>query len=222
MKRKRAAVLARAVGGICRSLLAVLCLVAPAGWGEPHAKGGVMEDQPFQLILSATFEPSRRDALPERPSSIPVPGLRAVLRNRSPKKQTVLLFPYRFPSLLTLTDSSGHPVRGDNPRVREKPLRSAWMVRREYYHSLSPGGEIEIAREEFYSRPIVKGAWELAWDGFQFYPMTPGMYRARLIWECEYDFWQNEKTGKRGQMPGVWKGRVESDEVSVRLPPPPG
>jgi hypothetical protein len=141
------------------------------------------------------------------------PGLRAVLKNRSNRKQVYLHEEYVQPSELVLASSSGAAVRSYDTRSEMKYDNTAY---RAMYQPLAPDREAVLGEARF--EKSGPGAYTIEWGPFRFADLSSGAYRARVVWKSEKDSYTESDSGKKGRLKDVWKGTVTSNTVEVVLP----
>jgi hypothetical protein len=89
-------------------------------------------------------------------------------------------------------------------------------VPREKYLRLAPGdsavlGDVTAARG-------AGGAYALTWGPFSYDALPPGHYGAQVRWESRQREWTDPGGSRRGTLPDVWLGTVESNRVELTLP----
>ena len=165
------------------------------GWHQRTFPGP--QGVPFELVLVAGDGPS----------------LRVLLRNATVTDQWILHDDVAQPSSLVLLDAKGKPVAASDERQGAKPVEG---VSKKDFLAVSSGGAVTLREEPF----VADGArYQLHWGPYVFTGVPPGDYRARAVMTSAADTWTDRKTHQRGVIKGLWKGKLESNEVRITLRP---
>jgi hypothetical protein len=165
------------------------------GWHQRTFAGP--QGVPFELVLVAGEGPS----------------LRALLRNATVTDQWILHDDLAQPSLLVLLDAKGNPVAVADERAGAKPAEG---VAKRDFRVVTSGGAVTLREEPF----VADGTrYQLHWGPYVFNGVPPGDYRARAVLTSTADTWTDPKTHQRGVIKGLWKGKLESNEVRITLRP---
>jgi hypothetical protein len=139
------------------------------------------------------------------------PGLELTLRNKSSRSQRFLHDFLLQPSQLELVSPGGRAVKPfDSREIAKFDTR----VREAMFEEIGPGKEAALRDEQIAPG---EGGKEIAWGTYKFTKLTPGTYRARVVWKSEIDTYVDDSNAIC-RMPGVWKGTVTSNEVKIRVP----
>jgi hypothetical protein len=139
--------------------------------------------------------------------------LRASVRNVSPDTVIFLVHSMLMPSKLILRGSLGLAVKSEDTRSR---IRIDTRVPREAFVFLAPGEEHTLVVGVFSG--TAKKGYRLTWDAFAFEAVKPGTYSAKAEWESTNDQYYDKDSGKFVTLPGVWKGKVASEAIEIKLP----
>lgn len=137
--------------------------------------------------------------------------LRAVLLNHSRVSQNILHDPLLQPSRLDLIGPKGERIEPFDSRSIMKYDATIYCSR---FKQLAPGSEIELHSIRF--KRAGQG-FAATWGPYEFEKLTAGAYTALVVWESAADTCMNEETRQLQRLPSVWLGRLESNEVSLRL-----
>jgi hypothetical protein len=140
-------------------------------------------------------------------------GLRAKLRNRSPKPQLYLVDQRLQPVELALITPDGQPYI---PEDRRRTMKFDRTVHKSLYQELAPGGEVVLAEAAFQPVKDEPDLHELVWGPFHF-AVSGGAHRVRAVLTSRLDTW--EEDGKKGHLK-LWKGKLTSNEVELKLGKP--
>jgi hypothetical protein len=138
-------------------------------------------------------------------------NLKAVLINRSGSARSVLCDGLLQPSRLEIVSSRGESVKSFDSREVMK-YDNTFHCR--LLKSIPPGQSTEIGSARF--QKSGKG-FRAGWGPFEFGDLPAGDYRARVVWVSELGQCFDEDTNEMRTAAVVWMGRVESNEVTLRL-----
>jgi len=139
--------------------------------------------------------------------------LRATVRNVSSDTVVFLVHPLLMPAKLILRGSLGLTVKPEDTRSR---MRINTRVPREAFVHLAPGEEHTLVVGVFSG--TAKNGYRLTWDAFAFEGVKPGTYSAKVEWESTNDQYFDKDAGQFMTLPGVWKGKVASESIQIKLP----
>jgi hypothetical protein len=137
-------------------------------------------------------------------------GLRAKLRNRSPKPQVYLVDQHLQPVELALVTPDGQPYV---PEDRRRTMKFDRTRHKTLYRELAPGGAVVLAEAAFQPVKDEPDLFELVWGPFHF-GVPGGTQRVRALLTSREDVW--EEDGRTGRMK-LWKGKLTSNEVELKL-----
>jgi hypothetical protein len=180
-------------------MMKLLLVALAACWMLPRVKPmkePSLEKAPFELTLEV----------------VQGTGLRAKLKNISAKPQTYLVDDLRQPAALALVTPDGQPYV---PEDRRQTMKYDRTIHKGRYRELAPGSEVVVGEAAFQPVAEEPGLHELVWGPFHF-AVHSGTHRIRATFESRLDSW--EEAGKKGRMP-LWKGKLTSNEVELKLPP---
>jgi hypothetical protein len=181
------------------SLVLVAACMRDAHSGAGNPKKGVNTvpaTAPLALVLTVT----------------PGPGLRAEIKNVSPQPQTYLVDDFHQPTRLSLRGPDGREIKGrDDARIKKRSN----ALERDAYETVAPAGA-----DTLYEAEAVKedDGYSLQWGSVHFDGLKPGAYAASLRWISALDEWTDPETGTTGREKGIWKGKLESSQVTIKLP----
>jgi hypothetical protein len=158
-------------------------------------KGAVAFNGPFELRLETTDGP----------------GLKLSLHNQTNAPHAVLRDSSLQPSVLTLTDAAGQKAEMFDERTRMKRDTS---VSNGMYAVVAPGATLVLESGTFQKS---SGVYELSWGPFRFGGLKPGAWKARASFESRIAYVTKNGEEVPASKP-VWKGKLESHEVSLNLP----
>jgi hypothetical protein len=136
-----------------------------------------------------------------------------LLRNATVTDQWILHDDVAQPSSLVLLDAKGTPVAASDERGDAKPADG---VGKSDFRAVASGGAVTLREEPF----VADGArYQLHWGPYIFNGVPPGEYRAHAVFSSLADTWTDPKTHQHGVIKGLWKGRLQSNEVRITLRP---
>ncbi len=148
-----------------------------------------------------------------RLAGTPGPGLEAVLHNGTTAEVRLVHDPGVQPSELVLTNSAGRRITPFDQRTIEKTDRTVYKG---MFAAIAAGGELTLDRAVFGKQP--QGGYQIVWGPYHYTDLVPGVWRARVVFDSRLDTARRRDTGASMPMPSVWKGRLTSNEVEIRLP----
>jgi hypothetical protein len=173
----------------------LLSLLAAPGGSRADALTPPHETRaPFELVLERTG----------------TTGLRAQLKNGTPRKQPYLHDSMLQPVELIIASAGGKPViAADERRV----MKFDNTLRRNLYAELVPGAEATLLSGE--ARPGRDGNFVLDWGPFSFV-LPPGKYAVHAVFRSAANSWVDEN-GKHGRIAGLWKGTIKSAPIALTV-----
>lgn len=180
------------------AVIAIIVFIVGGWLVKIKKEAGKMQNKiPFEIYLSV------RQGL----------ELEAKLRNCSSKEQVFLYDKILQPCELILIYASGKiATPSDIRRNRTYPF----SIYRESYEKLSAGREIVLAKETI--KASGKGDYDLNWGPYYFAHLSPGAYKAYVIYRSGYDYWIDRESGQQSMIEDIWKGEIKSNQVEIRLP----
>lgn len=143
-----------------------------------------------------------------------LPGVHAMLVNRSTHAQPYLHHGLIQPCQLLLRDAAG---KQHKPRDTRDSKEYDATVTRKMYRTLKPGKQAALVSAAFQS---TEQGFELRWGPYLFQGLRPGRYQATATLPSQRDRWLDRASGKRGKVSGLWRGRLVSAAVSFDLVAP--
>jgi hypothetical protein len=139
--------------------------------------------------------------------------LKAVLVNRSSSEQKLLCGPRLQASTLELfsTTTGSRPKPYDSRKIGKFDATPYCHL----FQTIEAGKKMLLAAVHFRkSRDGYSGAW----GPFNFDELPPGDYQARVTWLSERSQCLDDGTGKMSRLPSIWRGVIQSNQVTLHLP----
>jgi hypothetical protein len=185
-----------------RSPTSTLIVLVLAGCAAQSA-GGPAAPSPAPVAAGPAFEIQL--------TASPGPGVRALLINRSGTEQKVLYLARVQPSRISVFSASKRKIPVTDTRAVQKFDRTVYAGD---FETIAPGGSKLLQDERFVKDD--SGIYKFRWGPFLYEKLEPGEYKIQITWESEIDAYQ--EGGKNVPMPGIWKGTVKSNAITVALP----
>jgi len=160
-----------------------------------EAATGSKDDNPFEIRLIANG-----------------PALEAVLISHSPSAQKLLHNAHMQPATLELIASTGSRHKPFDPRKLMKVDTTPYC---HLFQTLAPHSKLELSAVSFRRS---RDGYEGQWGPFNFEELPPGDYQARVTWLSERGECVEENPRQTRKLPGVWRGVVHSNQVTLHLP----
>jgi len=184
-----------------RAALGVLLLLFPA-CATPQGQGGESIEwktgsktgNPFEIRLTVSGS-----------------ELKALLVNLSKAEQMLVHDTYLQASVLELVPSNAGQHKPYDSRMIKKYDATPYC---RLFLTLAPGKKLVLGSVRFKkSRDGYAGDW----GPFHFDEMPAGDYRAQVTWQNERTQCLDEDTRQMRKFPSLWRGRVLSNQVTLRL-----